>query len=116
MVRVNFFASIARVASVAVVALSFYIVAFFPRPFFQRCSTVVVVASCPAIASTVVVSTFWLVVVSAASVASQSTVGSKASIIVASIVAALAVQSTPVVSPAPTLACLMTSVAQAVRS
>jgi hypothetical protein len=54
------------------------------------------------------VSAFWLVVVSVASVTSRSTIG-----ITALIVAASAVQSTPVVSPALVPVCLAKSVTQA---
>jgi hypothetical protein len=103
MVRVNFFASIARVASVAAIVSTLFIV-FFSMTLFRRRSTVVAVTSRLAIASTVAVSVFRLVVVSAASVASRSTVGSTVSIVIATIVAASAVQSTPVVLPTLTLA------------
>ena len=70
MVHVDFVVSIARVASVAVVASTFFIVVFLPRPFFRRRSTFVAVTLRPAITSTIAVSAFWLVVVSVESVAS----------------------------------------------
>ncbi len=85
-------------------------VGFFPRPFFRRRSTVIASASPPAIASTVAVSAFRLIVVSVVTIASRSIVAGEASI-----VAALAVRSTPVTSPAFALAHLATSMARAAR-
>jgi hypothetical protein len=103
--RLDFFMTIVVDASI------FFVVAVpFPRLFLRRRSTVVAVASPLAIASTVAVSAFWLVVESAASVASRSVVGGAASIVAAS-----AVRSTSVVSSALTLARLAPSVARAAR-
>jgi hypothetical protein len=64
--------TIAVITSIAVIAWIFFIVAaFLPRPFSRRRSTVVAVASPLVIASTAAVSAFRLVVVYAASVASE---------------------------------------------
>jgi hypothetical protein len=114
--RFDFFTMIAVVASIAVVVSIFSIVAiFFPRPFLRRRSTVVAIASPLAIASTVAVFTFRLVVESAPSVVSRLAIGGAASIVIALIVAALVVRLTSVVSPAFALTHLAMSVVRAAR-
>jgi hypothetical protein len=112
MVRLNFFTSIAQVASIAVIASAFFVVVFLPQPFLRCRLTFVVIALHLAIASTIAVSAFWLVVALVAPVASQSTVG-----IMTPIIAASAIQPACIVSPALVLAlaCLAMSMIRAAR-
>ena len=70
----------------------------------------VAVASRPAIASTVVVAAIRFIVTLVTSVASRSTIGITAPIVVASIVATSVIRLAPVVLPALALACLATCV------
>jgi hypothetical protein len=102
-------ASVALVASIALVA-SLFGRARRPRLLPRRRTASVAVASRSAVASTVAVSAFRLVVMSVAPFASRSPVGVTASIVVAtiaivtSIVASPAERTVPVVSSAFALA------------
>ncbi len=106
----SLFVTLTVVASIAVITSIFVVGSFSPQSLFRCHSTVVASVSPPAIASTVAVSASRLVVVSVAAVVSRS-IGAGGALIVA----ASAVRSPPVASPAFALAHLATSVARAAR-
>ena len=102
-------ASVARLASIAIVASLFGPV-YRPRLLPRRCPAFVAAALHSTVASAVAVSAHWLVVTPVASVASRLLVGVTASIVVATIaivtpiVASPAERTVPVVSSALALA------------